>query len=792
MEKEKSENYNPKEAEPRLQKFWEKEKIYAFDAKSEKPVYSIDTPPPYASSGHLHVGHGLSYTQFEIIARIMRQMGYNVYFAPCFDNNGLPTEKYVEEKYNIDKSKTTRAEFRKLCLEESSKVEKLYADQVFKVLGHSYDWNLLYTTIAPESQKVSQTSFVELYKKGDCYRAEQPVIWCCYHQTALAQAEVEDKTRETKLNYILFDLEKEKIEIATTRPELLSSCVGIFVHPEDKRYKKLIGKKAKVPLFNYEVLIMADEKVDPEFGTGIVMVCTFGDKTDIEWWQKHKLPLKISITQEGKLNENAGKYSGMTLKEAREAIIKDLEKEKRLVKQEKLTQTVGACWRCGNAVEFIVAKQWFIKTLKYKKELIEYGKKVNWHPDFMFVRYKDWVTNLGWDWCISRQRFYGVPIPVWYCKKCKKEIVAEKEDLPIDPMQTKPKKKCSCGSNEFIPEEDVFDTWMTSSNSPEIALRWLDKPEQYKKLAPMSLRPQSHDIIRTWAFYTILKSFLLFKRIPWKDIIINTYVLDEKGRGMHKSLGNVVWADEMIEKYNVDAFRYWVATASLGADLPFQEKDIVAGNKLINKIWNAAKFSMPNALNKKPKEFEAFDLWLLVKLNKLIKEVTEHFKKYDISKGNTAVEQFFWHTFCDNYLEIIKDRIYNNKKGKDSAQYVLYHSFLAILKLIAPIMSHITEELYQIYFKKQEKVKSIHISGWPKFDEKMINEKIEKMGDEFIEIITKVRQAKSKAQKSMKAPIILTIDKKHEKQENHLFLQDLKSVTAAQEIKFGEFDIKFV
>jgi len=783
------ENYDPKEAEPRIQKFWEKEKIYQFDAKSKKPVYSIDTPPPYASSGHLHVGHGLSYTQFEIIARIMRQRGYNVYFAPCFDNNGLPTEKYVEEKYNINKSKTNRAEFRKICREESSKVEKLYADKVFRALGHSYDWDLIYTTIDPESQKVSQTSFVELYKKGDCYRAEQPVIWCCHHQTALAQAEVEDKTRETKLNYILFDLGKEKIEIATTRPELLGSCVGIFVNPSDKRYKKLIGKKATVPLFKYEVPIMADEKVDPEFGTGIVMICTFGDKTDIEWWQKYKLPLKISITPEGKLNKNAGKYKGMILKDAREAIIKYLEKEKRLVKQEKLTQTVGTCWRCGNAVEFIVAKQWFIRTLKYKKELIEYGEKVNWHPEFMSVRYKDWVKNLGWDWCISRQRFYGIPIPVWYCKKCKKEIVAEKNELPLDPMQTKPKKKCSCGSNEFIPDEDVFDTWMTSSNTPEIALRWLEKPEQYKKLAPMSLRPQSHDIIRTWAFYTILKSFLLFKRVPWKDIIINTYVLDEKGKGMHKSAGNMVWADEMIEKYNVDAFRYWVATASLGADLPFQEKDIVAGNKLLTKLWNAGKFSMPNASNKKSKNFKAFDTWLLVKLSRLIIGVSEHFKNYEISKGNSAIEQFFWHTFCDNYLEIIKDRIYNNKEGKEAAQFTLYNSFLAIIKLFAPVIPHITEELYQIYFRKNEKIKSIHISAWPEAGK--IDEKIEKAGDRAVEIIKEVRMFKSKAQKSMKAPIILTIEEKdHELLKD--FIEDLKAVTASQKIETGKFSIKLV
>ena len=320
--------YDFKESENKWNKYWEKEKIYKFDPKSKKPVYTIDVPPPYASAGHLHVGHALHYTQFEITARLKRMQGFNVYFAPCFDNNGLPTEKYVEEKFKIDKASVKRSEFIKLCMKESAKVEKLYSNQVFRRLGHSYDWDLLYTTINPESQKVSQTSFLKLVKQGDCHRSEEPTIWCSKHQTALAQAEVEDLERDTKLNYITFDSEGGKLEIATTRPELLSSCVGLFVHPDDKRYKKLIGKKAKVPLFNYEVPIMKDEKVDKEFGSGIVMICTFGDSTDIEWWKKYKLPLKVSITEDGTLNDNAGKYEGMNLKEAREAILDDLDKEK--------------------------------------------------------------------------------------------------------------------------------------------------------------------------------------------------------------------------------------------------------------------------------------------------------------------------------------------------------------------------------------------------------------------------------------------------------------------------------
>ena len=791
-------SYNAKEAEKKWQEFWEKNKIYKFDPKSKKPVYSIDVPPPYASAGHLHVGHALHYTQFEIIARFRRMFGFNVYFAPCFDDNGLPTEKYVEEKLGISKKDTTKAEFRKLCLEESKKVEAEYTEKVFKALGHSYDWSLLYTTISKEAQKVAQRSFINLVKQKDCYRSEEPTIWCTKHQTALAQAEVEDLTRNTNLNYINFDLENgEKINIATTRPELLSSCVGIFVNPKDKRYTSLIGKKAIVPIFKQKVPIMKDEKVDMEFGSGIVMICTFGDTTDIEWWKKHKLPLKVSITKDGTLNELAGTYQGLKLKEAREKIIQDLEQEGRLTNQEPLQQTLGSCWRCQTPIEFIVTKQWFIKTLDYKKQLIQQAKKINWYPKFFLKRFEDWTNNLAWDWCISRQRFYGVPIPVWYCEKCDKEILPDEKALPIDPEQTKPKKKCSCGHDKLIPDQDVFDTWMTSSMSPQIAIKWLENPKDFKKLFPTSLRPQAQDIIRTWAFYTILKSYLHFNSIPWKDIAIGTFILDEKGHGMSKSKGNVVWADNLLKQFDVDTFRYWVGTAKWGSDLPFQEKELVAGQRFITKLWNASKFAFMHIENytpKKPKELEIMDKWILSKLSNLIQQTTSHYEKYNTSEAKYLAEQFFWHNFCDNYLEIIKDRIYNPDKrteeGKASAQYTLYQTLLTILKLIAPIMPHITEEIYQSYFIKHEKSKSIHISEWPKFDSSLIDKKAEQIGDLFISLLQEIRQLKSKQNKSLAAEIILTLDKKHEKIIQPV-LDDFKAATKAKEIKFGKFAVEF-
>ncbi len=778
--------YNFKEIEEKIRKFWDKEKIYKFDFEKKENVYSIDTPPPYASAGHLHVGHALHYTQFEIIARIMRMIGKNVYFAPGFDNNGLPTEKYVEEKLGINKLKTNRLEFRKICLKESKKVEEVYKKKVFEKLGHSYDWDLLYTTISPEAQRVAQTSFLRLIKKKECYRKKEPTIWCPYHGTALAQAEVEDLKRTTKLNYIEFG-DKERILIATTRPELLSSCVGIFVNPNDERYKKLIGKQILVPIFNYTVKVRTDKKVDRDFGTGIVMVCTFGDTTDLEWYKKYKLDLKISIDKNGKLNKNAGKFIGLNLKEGRKAILNELENQGRLKKQESLEQTIGSCWRCNTPVEYLVTDQWLIHTLKHKKELLEMGKKIRWHPKFMEIRYKDWVKNLAWDWVISRQRYYGVPIPAWYCDKCGKIILPNEKELPLDPLQIK--KKCICGGSG-IPEKDVFDTWMTSSQTPEIAMRWLEKPEQYKKLTPMSLRPQSHDIIRTWAFYTILKSYLLFNRIPWKDLVIGTFILDSKGHGMSKSKGNAIWADELINKYGADVFRYWVGGASIGRDLFFNEQDLIAGKKFIIKLYNASNFvfmNLENFKNKKPVRFEAIDRYMLQKTKKMGEEAKQQYLKYNLTGAKKIIENFFWHDFCDNYLEIVKNRIYQNKKGRESAEYTLYKCLLMILKLIAPIVPFITEEIYQNHYKKTEKSKSIHLSL---FEEINSNEKLDS-GNLFMEILSKIRYEKTIKEKSMRSKIILTLEKKdYDKLKG--MIEDLKDVTNATEINIKEFKVEFI
>ncbi len=784
-----------KKIEKKWQDYWEKEKIYKFNQKSKKKIFSIDTPPPTVSADHLHVGHAMHYSQFEFIARFKRMRGFNVLFPMGFDDNGLPTEKFTEEKHKINIKEISREKFRNLCYETASKVIKEDMKPFFISLGFSCQWPA-YRTIDNNSQKLAQISFLDLYKKGHLYRAEEPILWCPYHQTALAQATVESKSRTAILYYIYFNVEKKnkndknkQITIATTRPELLSSCVAIFVNPKDKRYKNLVGKKVKVPLFDLKVPVIEENDVDMGFGTGIVMCCTFGDTSDVLWWKKHKLPMIISLTKDGKLNKNSGKYQGLTIEKAKQKIVEDLKNKNLIEKQEEIEQTIGVCWRCSTPIELIPTKQWFVRILPFKEQLIKQGKRIRWFPVFSRRRYEEWVNNLSWDWCISRQRYYGVPIPVWYCKKCGQVILPKEKDFPIDPTSQKLKKTCKCGSKEFIPEYDVLDTWFTSSMTPELATEW------NSKLLPFSLRPQAHDIIRTWAFYTILKSFLHHNNIPWKNVMISGFGLAPDGKPMHKSLGNAIWINPVLEKYGADAFRFWASSTKLGEDSAFREKELVAGKKFTIKLWNAAKFVSLHLKKIKKKPKQAFDIWIMSKINSLTSRCTKYFEEYEYSKTKAEIENFFWHTFCDNYLEITKNRLYKGKKQeKESAQYALYNSFLTIIKLLAPIMPHMTEELYQQYFKKQEKKKSIHISEWPKHDEKLKNKKtqeIEKLGDQAIEIITEVRQQKTKAQKSLKAEIILTLEKKQIKELKN-FMPDIKAVTNAKEIKQGKFNIKIL
>jgi len=776
-----------KEIEEKYKKLWKRENIYKFDPKSKKLIYSIDTPPPNVS-GRMHIGHACSYSQQDFIVRFMRMTGKNIFYPFGTDDNGLPTERFIEKTNNIKSRDMGRTDFINLCLKTLKKVTPECV-QDFIDLGISADYDLYYSTIDKHSQKVSQKSFIELYKKSEIYSAKFPTIWCPFCQTSIAQAELEDKEQESLFSTLKFKCEEKDLLIATTRPELLEACVAVFVNPKDKRYKNIIGKKAKVPLSNFEVPILEDESAEINKGTGVLMICSYGDKFDVEAINRHNLNSNMILNTEGKIQR--GRYSGLKTKEAREKILHDLKEKNLIQEQKKINHIVNTHDKCGNEIEFIETEQWFTKILNKKKELISQARKVNWYPKFMFKRYENWVRGLEWDWSISRNRHFGVPIPTWKCKKCNQIILPEEKELPIDPLQIE--KICPKCKIKATPENRVLDTWATSSLTPQIAS---ELPQSKNKVKiPFSLRPQGHDIIRTWAFYTIVKSYLHKKEIPWKEIIVSGNV-SMGGEKMSKSKGNVVDPKEVIQTYGADALRFWAASAKLGNDLDYQEKDLVAGKKLINKLLNATRFVFMNfeEYNGKaqPKQrLELVDEIFLNKLNKLISSVTTSFEKYEYSKAKQEVEQFFWQLFCDNYLEIIKKRIYQNEnlESKYSALFTLYNSLLVIIKLLAPIMPFITEEIYQEYFKKFEEEKSIHLSKWP---EKISVEKRDSSKfDELINIISKIRQEKTKAQKAMNSECKVTLEEKDLKKLGEL-TENLKEVMNLKDIKKGKFNVEFI
>ncbi|MEM4397877.1 MAG: valine--tRNA ligase, partial [Candidatus Woesearchaeota archaeon] len=590
-------NYNPKESEQKWQKYWQENNIYSFDANDEtRELFVIDTPPPTVS-GKMHLGHAFSYSQQDFIARYQRMKGKNVFYPFGTDDNGLATERLIEKMKNVKAVKMKRSDFIKLCLDTLEEIRPDFV-QDWKNIGMSCDFDLFYSTINDHCRKLSQKSFVDLYKKGREYRKESPTIWCPECQTAIAQVELEDKELDSTFNDIVFKIVDEKnnfvenLIIATTRPELLSSCVAVFVHPDDDRYKKYIGKKAKVPLFEHIVPIIADERVSMDKGTGCVMCCTFGDQTDIEWYKAYNLPLRVSITKDGRMTELSGKYKDMKIVDARKEIINDLKNSGLLINQKQIKHNVNVHERCGTPIEILNTKQWFIKYLDLKEDFKKAGLQLKWYPDFMKSRLINWIDGLQWDWCISRQRFFGVPFPVWYCSKCDYEVIADEKNLPVDPIETKcPLEKCPrCNSNDFVPEKDVLDTWATSSITPILAIELVKGTKNYEKLFPMDLRPQAHDIITFWLFNTLVKSQLHRNKNPWKNVMISGWALDPHGKKMSKSKGNVIAPQEMIEKYSADSLRFWAAGSKLGDDLPFQEKDLVTGKKMITKMWNASKF----------------------------------------------------------------------------------------------------------------------------------------------------------------------------------------------------------
>ena len=744
--------YDPKTVEPRLNERWQREGTYQFDRASDRPVYSIDTPPATVS-GHLHLGHAYSYSHADFMARFWRMKGYNIFYPMGFDDNGLPTERLVEKQLGVTARQIGRKAFIERCLEVGRDFEEEYRT-LWQRMGLSIDWRFSYRSIDTLSRRTSQQSFLDLYRKGLAYRQEAPTIWCPECQTAIAQADLDDLERQTTFYTLAFTLpDGATLPIATTRPELLPACVAVFVHPEDPHYAPFIGSEAQAPLIHRTVPILADPLARPEKGTGAVMCCTFGDATDVEWWRAHRLPLRAIIGRDGRLTDGAGAWVGLTTREARTRIIEELRAAHLLLGEETHAQSVRVHERCDTPVEYLVTRQWFIRVLDHKEAFLAAGEQIRWHPEHMGARYRGWVENLKWDWCISRQRYFGVPFPVWYCTACGAPILADDADLPVDPTETQPTGACPCGNNTFTPEQDVMDTWATSSMSPQIVGQWLADPALYQQVFPFALRPQAHEIIRTWAFYTIVKSIYLFDALPWREVAISGWGLAPAGAGkISKSRGGgPVSPEAMIEKYSADAVRYWAAGAGFGKDTFINEERIQAGAKLATKLWNVARLAervlAEYAPPAPPSKLAPTDRWLLWRLRRLVERVTALFTEYDYATARAEIEGFFWTALADNYLELAKMRLYDTTDPlAESARYTLRITLLTVLKLFAPFLPYVTEEIYTTLFANEGG--SVHRATWPTTVEMPTGDTTddalaEALGDALITIATVVRRYKS-------------------------------------------------
>ncbi|MFC1894351.1 valine--tRNA ligase [Candidatus Dependentiae bacterium] len=753
--------YDHHKFEQEAQKLWEQEKIYEFDANSKKETFSIDTPPPTVS-GTLHTGHVFSYTHTDIIARYQRMIGKNIFYPMGFDDNGLPTEKYVEKKNKIKAQMLKRSEFIKLCLKETLEAEKDF-ENLWKRIGLSIDWTKLYSTISNKSRKISQLSFLDLYKKNLVYLKKEPSLYCTTCQTTVAQAELDDAPISSTFNDLEFETEDgQKLVISTTRPELLPACVAIFFNPEDERYKHLNGKLAIVPIFGQKVKILPDKKAQKDKGTGLVMCCTFGDQTDIFWYKTHKLSFIQIVGFDGKWTKEAGPLEGLRVHEARKKTIELLKEAGKLLEQKKIKHDVNVHERCKQEIEYLILNQWFVKILDHKKDFLKAADKIVWKPEFMKARYKDWVENLGWDWCISRQRFFGIPFPVWHCQDCKQVLLANTNDLPIDPQEQKfPGNKCTnCSGTNIKPDTDVMDTWNTSSLTPQINTNWPTNDQNIN--IPMSMRPQAHDIIRTWAFYTIVKAQYHLNIVPWKEIVISGHVLSGKAKiSKSKGKSSVPTPTELLQNYPSDVIRYWTAQGKLGTDTAFSPNQLKIGQRLITKLWNAFRFCSEHIKNHsteyKPKNLDHLTKWILHEFSKTNKTYFNYFSKYDYTLALETVEKFFWHNFCDNYVELIKDQIFNPDKYPENTikntRFALYEIGFGLLQLFAPILSHITESLYQNLYKDKENLVSIHITTFTKNRYEYDFQDSTNIINKIIQIVTQCRKLKTEKQVSLKTEL---------------------------------------
>ena len=733
-------NYDIEEVERRWQDTWRDEENY-FDPDSTKPRFIIDTPPPYPT-GNFHIGNALNWFYIDFVARYKRMRGFNVMFPQGWDCHGLPTEVKVEETYGITKNDVPRERFREMCRDLTlGNIEKMRA--TMRRLGFSTDWSHEYVTMLPEYYKKTQASFLQMLKAGDIYQSEHPVNFCTRCETAIAFAEVNYAPRTTTLNYFDFD----GVEIATTRPELLAACVAVAVHPGDERYRGMKGATLAVPIFGHRVPVIEDVAVDPEFGSGAVMICTFGDKTDVYWWKQHSLDLRKAIDRQGVMTAVAGRYAGMSSDACRKAILEDMEEAGILKRREELEQRVGTCWRCKTPIEILSERQWFVRV--HQKEILEAAKEITWLPEHMFTRLENWTESMEWDWCISRQRIFATPIPVWFCDACGGTILPAMEDLPVDPTADMPKAPCPrCGGTRFTGEKDVLDTWMDSSISVLHVTGW--DGSSRPPLFPAQLRPQGHDIIRTWAFYTILRSKALAGSHPWEQILINGMVLGDDGFKMSKSRNNIISPEEVVGKYGADALRQWGAGgAAIGSDIMFNWNDVVAASRFQTKLWNIFRFVMGHlerGADPAAPVTELIDRWLLVRLSDTVAEATAAMEGYQFDRALKAVREFAWNTLADDYIEIAKGRLYAEEGGRASAASALRTTMDVLCRLLAPIIPHFAEECYHILTGG-----SVHKEAWPDFT--YADDEARRHGDLLVKTVAELRRYKHDKGMALNAPL---------------------------------------
>jgi valyl-tRNA synthetase len=740
--------------------YWAAEGTYRFDrGRARAEVYSIDTPPPTVS-GSLHVGHVFSYTHTDVIARFQRMRGRAVFYPMGWDDNGLPTERRVQNYYGVrcDPSlpydaafqppekpgkqavSVSRPNFIELCNRLTAEDEKAF-EHLWRHLGLSVDWSMTYATIGRRAQRISQASFLRLLKRGAAYQLEAPTLWDVDFRTAVAQAELEDREQPGAYHRIRFERPNgPAIEIDTTRPELIPACVALVAHPDDERYQPLFGTEVHAPLFGVSVPIRAHALADPAKGSGIAMVCTFGDLTDVTWWRELTLPVRAIIMPNGALRPvtwgTAGwesrdatraqqaydQLANLSAAKARTRIVELLRESGDLVGEPRpITHPVKFYEKGDRPLEIITSRQWFIKTMEHREALIARGRELQWHPEYMRHRYENWVNGLSGDWCISRQRFFGVPFPVWYPLRgdgaidYERPLIPDESRLPLDPSTDVPDGYDPAQRGQpggFVGDPDIMDTWATSSMTPQVAGGWLEDADLFGRVFPMDLRPQAHDIIRTWLFATVLRAHLEHGSLPWANAAISGWVLDPDRKKMSKSKGNVVTPMGLLEEHGSDGVRYWAASGRPGTDTSFDPGQMKVGRRLSIKILNAARFALMQAAPR-GRIVEPLDRGMLSSLSLLVRESTDQLEAYDYARVLERTERFFW-SFCDDYLELVKARRYGDftPEGAASANSAMLVALSAILRLFAPYLPFVTEEVWSWW-----RPGSIHQAAWPTSDD---------------------------------------------------------------------------